>query len=288
MRLKLGIMKMSPAILSCVWLAVGLSALAEEDWEQRTIQAGNAWTNGAPIPPRLLKYASSWREGSCFPDPWGTDQMFGSITNFPLLWKIALLPTVDARVYSNAIANAIWTAGPGRFFAQLSTALKDKPELENQESMQVMIKQSKVRHMVLDSLYISYSDMPPAEGRKVLEQIKDELQRGGNWQEIYRKFADRYEVPYEQELSGGARIKGTRTKIGNLGDFLLAENGSPLVAYREEWMPKTHIPELFKAGRDAMLILFDKEDLSRFADMPKEDTGERLVLYRVREVYVGK
>ena len=35
------------------------------------------------------------------------------------------------------------------------------------------------------------------------------------------------------------------------------------------------------------MILFDKEDLSRVAGIPGNDTGERYVLHRVREVYGG-
>jgi hypothetical protein len=99
---------------------------------------------------------------------------------------------------------------------------------------------------------------------------------------------ERYEYPYEDRLSDGTIIRGKRSKIGNLGDFVLPANGSPLVSFMTDWMPKAHIRKLFEATAGDILILFDKEDLSSFPDLKDKETGERYVLHRVREVYDGK
>ncbi|MDB6066843.1 MAG: hypothetical protein JWR26_3051 [Pedosphaera sp.] len=149
-------------------------------------------------------------------------------------------------------------------------------------------RQSKVRHIVVDSLYINFHDMPADAAHKVLDQIADELKEGRPWHDVYWKYMEQYEYAYEEKLGDGSVIKGKRTKICNLGDFVLAENGNPLISFREDWMPKEHIKALFELKVGDILIRFDKEDLSRFPTLSEKQTGERYVLHRVREVYSGK
>jgi hypothetical protein len=215
--------------------------------------------------------------------------MFGQITNYALLREIAFRPGTDLRVFSNAVIQAVITAGPDRLFRDLAVTLKQRPKLEKRDNIELLKKQSEVRHIVVDSLYISFSEMPRDNARKVLDQISVELREGKPWHDVYWKYMEKYEHPYEQKLSNGTLIKGNRSYIGNLGDFVLPANGNPLLSYREEWMPKKHAEKLFTAKVGEILILFDKEDLSRFGVIPDEkDTGERYVLHRVREVYSGK
>jgi hypothetical protein len=250
-------------------------------------RTGNTWKKGQKIPAKLLDYHTS-NDGSCFPNPRGTDVLFGTITNYPLLWEIALLPQVDSRVFSNSVNQALIVAGPTRFFSDLATTLKERPQLEKRERIATLKKQSRVRQIVVDSLYISFADMPPEAARKVLDEISLELRQGKPWHDVYWQFMQRHEYPYEEKLRDGTVIKGNRTKIGNLGDFFLPENGNTLFSYREDWLPKNHCKKLFAASAGEILILFDKEDLSRFPELSASQTGERYVLYQVREVYSGK
>lgn len=274
---------------SLVVFGTVLSVSATDDYKEaaQLEQTGNSWKAGEPVPAKLLEYHTS-RDDSCFPNPRGTEMLFGAITNYSLLREIAFLPQIDSRVFTNSVNQAVVVAGPNRFFLDLAAALKQRPELEKQDRIKMLKKQSKVRQIVVDSLYISFADMPPDSARKVLDEISLELREGKPWHDVYWKFMEKYECPYEDKLSDGTIIKGNRSKIGNLGDFVLPANRNALFSYREDWMPKNHLKKLFAAKAGDILILFDKEDLSRFPELSEKQTGERYVLHRVREVYSGK
>jgi hypothetical protein len=233
-----------------------------------------------------LEYRTS-RNDSCFPNPRGTEMVFQGITNYPLLREIVFLPKIDLRVFSNAVVNAVTVAGPARFFTDFTAGLKEKPEWEKQDRFTMLAKQAKVKHVVVDSLYITFADMAPDTAGKVLSAIKDELRSGKRWHDVYWRFMETYECPYEEKFSDGTVNKGKRSKIGNLGDFVLPANGNPLFSYRKDWMPKGHIKTLLGASVGDILILFDKEDLSRFQGLSEKETGERFILYQVREIYGG-
>jgi hypothetical protein len=281
----------SNAVLAMCMVTMGtvLDGFAADSFTEAAelVRAGNTWKMGEKIPAKLLKYHTSY-DGSCFPNPRGTDMLFGAISNYALLWEIALLPEVDSRVFSNSVNRALIITGPTRFFSDLATMLKERPQLEKQERIATLKRQSRVRQIVVDSLYISSADMPPEAGRKILDEISLELRQGKPWHDVYWQFMERHEYPYEEKLSDGTVIKGNRTRIGNLGDFFLPENGNTLFSYREEWFPKKHRKQLFAANAGEILILFDKENLSPFPELSAKQTGERYVLYQVREVYFGK
>jgi|GraSoiStandDraft_4_1057263.scaffolds.fasta_scaffold274007_2 hypothetical protein len=282
-------MKLIRWCLLLIGISLGRGAIADSySFASELERAGNSWQQGEPIPPQLLAYRPSYEKYSCFPNPDGTEMIFQGITNFALLREVMFLPHIDARVFSNAVNSALHAEGPTRFFQAVQANLDQKPQLGRGARIKALTKQSKVKHIVVDSLYITFADMPPADAGKVLEDIRSELQNGKKWHDVYWKFMEQYEFPYEQKLTDGTVIKGKRTRVGNLGDFILAANNNPLFTYREEWMPKAHVKRLFAANVGDVLILWDKEDLSRFPDLKGKETGERQVLYQVREVYRGK
>jgi hypothetical protein len=280
------------SILRFVWgfalFGAALTGSAADDYKEAADleRAANSWKKGEPIPLKLLDYRGSWGD-FCFPNPRGTEMLFGAITNYSLLWHIALLPEIDLRVFSNAVNQAVFVAGPNRFFGDLAATVKKRPELEPATRIKMLRRQSKARHIVVDSLYITFADMSPDSARKVLDDISRELREGKPWHDVYWKFMEKHEYPYEYKSGDGTIIKGTRSKIGNLGDFLLAANHNPLFSFREDSMPKKHVKKLFGSKVGDILILFDKEDLSSFPTLSEKQTGERYVLHRVREVYGG-
>jgi hypothetical protein len=80
-------------LISCCLLLVGISlgrgAIASSDNLASELErAGNSWQQGEPIPPQLLAYRPSYKEGYCFPDPDGTQMIFQGITNFALLHEV--------------------------------------------------------------------------------------------------------------------------------------------------------------------------------------------------------
>ena len=277
-------------VLGFVLVCTPLSCWADDNYTAASglERTSNAWKPGEPIPAKLLDYRASWHKGSCFPDPGGTEMVIGGITNYPLLREIVFLPQIDSRVFSNAVNHVVALVGPTRFFTDVKARLNEMPGLEQQERFKTLKKQSKLKHIVVDSLYITIADMAPELAKKILGEIEVELQGGKPWHDVYWKYMERYECPYEDKSIDGTIIKGKRSKIGNLGDFVLPANRSPLVSFRTDWMPKAHVRKLFAAHAGDILILFDKEDLSSFPDLKDKETGERYVLHRVREVYSGK
>lgn len=278
------------AILPCLAFFGVVGASAADDYKEAASleRAGNSWEGGEPIPPGLLDFHKSWDTGSCFPNPRGTKMLFGSITNYALLWKIVLLPDTDLRIFTNAVNQAVVVGGPNKFFHDLAAAIKEQPRLQKNGRTKMLVKQSRVKHIVIDSLYIPFANMAPTAAWTTLDAISSELQEGKPWHDVYWKFMERYETPYEDKISDGTIIKGNRSKIGNLGDFVLPANRHPMFSFREDWMPKSHLKKLFAAKAGDILILFDKEDLSQFPDLAESETGERYVLHQVREVYSGR
>lgn len=80
----------------------------------------------------------------------------------------------------------------------------------------------------------------------------------------------------------------TLSRIGNLGDFILPTNENPLFSYCADRMPRHHKPRLIEAKAGDTFILFDKEYLRSYPELVNMETGERLVLHRVREVWDGR
>ena len=65
-------------------------------------------------------------------------------------------------------------------------------------------------HVVVDALFISDRDMPSRRANKVLDEISRDMGAGRKWNEVYKMYADRFE------------IKGRHyTTIGNLGHLVV-------------------------------------------------------------------
>src|SRR5688572_33172689 len=93
-----------------------------------TLFRSNAWKSGDEVPKDLLKYRSSRDEGSCFPNPAGTESIYYDITNYTLLKEIVFLKKLDARVFTNAVNRALVLAGPTRFFQDVARTVKRSEE----------------------------------------------------------------------------------------------------------------------------------------------------------------
>ena len=156
------------------------------------------------------------------------------------------------------------------------------------QHFKMLASQATQKHLVVDSIYITFAQMAPQSAMKVLEEIKRELQAKKDFQAVYWEFLDKFHKPsYEVTLRDGTVLKGNKVHIGNLGEIVLSANGNKLFSHREELMPKKHIQKLFASKAGDVLILYDKEDLSNYPNLRDKETGERYVLHRVREIYAG-
>jgi hypothetical protein len=231
------------------------------------VQKANSWVEGESISDRLLIYSNSYSEASCFPSPGGTDSLVWSITNYALLKRIALIPNIDLRIFSNVVSRVLVLAGPKRFFN----------DMETEANVPLLIsEQASVKHVVVDSFYINFRDMPAEEANRVLEEAKKEIEGGTPFQTVFQSYTERFGYDKTLHLPDGKIAKQSLTKIGNLGDFVLPENYNTLFSYRESWMPDAH----------RELVLISKEGEVRI-DVDK-DQGGRSVLHYIREVYERK
>jgi hypothetical protein len=265
-----------------LWTRFSCPAVDDSGFWEDLPRRANAWNKGEPIPSKLLEYRSSHREGMCFQDPRGTEFIFGCITNYELLKAITFMPKTDVRVFTNAVNNAVKLVGPLRFFSDLTNVIAQNPRSARLKRIKILKAQAAVRHIVVDSLFINYADMPPDSAMRVLTEMKAELEHGRSFEDVYMRFSTKFEYSFEEKRGDGT-VNGTRTRIGNLGDFVLPANQNILFSYREDYMPKAHISKLFEAKPGAVLILYDKMDVSQYP--ARKDNGECLVLHRVREVY---
>jgi hypothetical protein len=272
-----GFVKAAVSLMVLMLACYGCSrdaVVREEDPVEREVQQANSWSDGEPLPKVLLTYSNSRSEGSCFPSPSGTESIVHNITNYALLKRVALETNIDSRIFSNVVNRALVLAGPTRFFG----------DLKSEKNVPVALsEQAGVKHVVVDSFYINFKDMPGEEAKRVLEEAKKEIEDGAAFETVYRKYCERSSYVKELHLADGKIAKQSLTKIGNLGDFVLPENGNALFSYRESWMPKAHLESVFNAKQGEVRIDFDREDLSNYPDV--EGTGERYVLHFVREVY---
>jgi hypothetical protein len=274
------IVKAAVSLMVLMLVCYGCSrdaVVQEEDPVERDIQQANSWKEGDPLPKALLTYSSSHPEGYCIPFPSGTEWIVHNITNYALLKRVALETNIHSRIFSNVVNRALILAGPTRFFG----------DLKSEKNVPVALsEQAGVKHVVVDSFYINFKDMPGEEAKRVLEEAKKEIEDGAAFETVYRKYCERSSYVKELHLADGKIAKQSLTKIGNLGDFVLPENGNALFSHRESWMPKTHVESLMNAKAGEVRIDFDKEDLSNYPDV--KGTGERYVLHHVREVYEPK
>ncbi len=249
------------------------------------------WQSNTPLPPRLLEYRSSRGPGlewDALPNPAGTHTLFSSITNKDLLFSTIFAEPLDTRVFDVAVARCLEFEGPTEFFRRALAQLGHDPKLLQIERFQSLLSQAQTRHVVVDGLFINRRNLSPSEVTAALAGLKQELESGSTWAATYRRWADRYSLTSTNQFYGGTTRAATRTKIGNLGDFIIPENGNPTYAFRMEWLPLAHVPILVEAKPGTICILAAESDHSLARPQESGDAGERMMLYQIREVYEGK
>jgi hypothetical protein len=275
-------------ILLVVWIPNARSKAASEAERKDLVNAANQWKAGEPISFKLLEYKPAQRDGYCFPWPDGTEMLFGGITNYAFFKAVLERPATDLRILTNALGCGLRLVGPNRFFTDALAQIRLRPELVLESPAMTWIKaQAAVKHVFVDSLYISFARMKQKLAAETLDQIRSDLQRGTNWDRALRFWSWKLEYKEVEPRVDGRKVTLTLSRIGNLGDFILPQNENPLFSFREDWMPRAHKQKLLAAKTGDILILFDKEDLSSYADLAEKETGERLVLHRIREVWDG-
>ena len=254
------------------------------DWNDapRVIEQAQLWREGNGIPEALRRFRQS---DGCFGSPMDTAQLLGGIENLQLLVALTLDASVDADTHEEALGRGLALAGPTRFFSALMPHLQSEAQARPSSWLVEVQRRASLRHVVVDGLFIEYADMSVREANAVFDRIERELRSGAPWAQVYERFANQY-----------GYNTGTRTSIGNLGDFVVFPDpaltleshitrldgaftgqGKPLPRRlsRLAILPGAHTPAILRANEGDVLRL--------------EDPNMREhVLYAVREVYDGR
>jgi hypothetical protein len=268
------------AALAAAVNAAGASPQADLDRAPQIVAAANSWHEGERIPPELRTYYHSPGD---MPVPMDTESLMSEITNEALLAALAVDLGADRRCREGALTQGTYYAGPVRFFALIRARLDQQPNASDPWITEVLDRMAR-RHVVVDALDIRDSDMPAATASKVLDRIDADLKRGISWETVYRKYADEY----------GYKT-GNRTKIGNLGHFVVFPDPA-FGTFHYRSLPG----EVLFTGQDvprrlARLAYFEPSHLTPIMEAHVHDVlrlrdqdHKEWVLYQVQEVYEGR
>ncbi len=240
-------------------------------------EIARVWHPGQPIPQGLREHRTSL---GCFPDPEDSSLLIADLENVPLLLALVLDPQSDALVHEDALARALALVGPNRFFAAIAPQLATVSPRLSEWAAELRTRMQR-RHVVVDGLFVDFEDMPREAAQGLFDRIEAELRHGTPWPAVYQKYSALYE-----DSTG-------RTKVGNLGDFVLFPDPGLSIVFNmtrydgyvsAEGTPRprrlshfaqvhsSHIPVLLRAQQGAVV-------------RRPNPSLRCYVLYRVREVY---
>jgi hypothetical protein len=250
-----------------------------DPWERAPAiaEAANSWHVGDPIQPELLRFHQGPGD---LPSPMDSGSLISQVKNLPLLAKLSLDLGADYECREDAFAQGMYVGGPTTFFALIRSLMEQQPATANPWIMDIRGRISRPQ-VVVDALSIDDNDMSAQKASVVLGRIQADLALGKPWHAVYRAYAS--EFGYKT---------GHRTKIGNLGHFVLFEDpslgqghyvnieggvtweGKPLPRRlaRVGFFDASHLPPLLAAKQGDVIRLHSSI------------YGE-YVLYQVQEVY---
>lgn len=262
-------------------LLIALNARAEDEWERakKITKNANAWREGDEIPEELRRYVPPRHLGN----PLSTGELIAGITNLPLLTALAVEVTADPENREDALIQGMYALGPTRYFELLRSRIDVASSLST-PWIQELKERMKRPHVVVDALFIDDDDMSREEVSAVFDQISADLKQGMAWPKMYELYSGQY-----------GYNTGNRTKIGNLGHFILfpdpalgtgrvIEISGGATSWEGETYPErlaaltnfdaTHLPALLKAN------------VGDVVQLHSESRGWA-VLYAVHEIYNG-
>jgi hypothetical protein len=244
------------------------------------IKAANSWQPGNSVPQELRRYRESATD---MPTPMDSLSLVSKVTNLPLLSLIATDLSADPECREDAFTQGMYIGGPTKFFELVK---RDLSLIQGRRSAWLTTLSTRMAqpHVVVDALFIDDEDMPREQVIDVLDRIERSLQDGGRWDAVYENYADEF----------GYKI-GNRTKIGNLGHFVVfrdpqlgrghyVDNGPNTISWQGEELPR----------RLWRLSYFDASHLSMIVGSAPgaivrlhSSDYHQFVLYQVQEVYSG-
>lgn len=191
-----------------ILLALAISS-GEDPWAraERILSAARVWKVGDVIPQDLEEYRPFRHTG--IPDD--TAFLLSEITNLPLLTALVLRPGIEIAVSEEALARVFEVVGPTEAFRLIKAAW---PTISQQTSwLKELSERQAKKHVVVDGMSVDDADMSDQQRQQLFDRVERDLRSGETWSSVYRRYS--HEFGYD---------KGPRTKVGNLGAFVVFDD----------------------------------------------------------------
>jgi hypothetical protein len=243
------------------------------------LEQANHWEPSQPIPAGLLRYRKSGRGPTYIRDPEDSASIIAGITNGPLLVEMVFDSRIDDRVFEQTVDRALHLAGPQSFFGDVGRRYHEKPEWLLFPRHKRLFTEANQRHSVVDAIFIGESEMPVRDAFETLRRMINDLQLGKSWEAVFNE----YSLRLRSEIHMGASLPVSATnekpvtvsKVSQFGPVVLCERPGPDETLVFDLLPRDHRMALLKGAQGEVLLI---------QDPPRR----RVILYRVREVYVPK
>src|SRR2546423_1842187 len=238
------------------------------------MQQANSWTAGQPLPRQLLDYRKSGLGEVYIPGTDDSSSVIGRITNSAVLLEMLFDTRIDPRVFAETVNRALHLEGPQAFFDQVKHRYQQHAQMLLFPLHKRLFIEMNQRHTMVDAMFISETEMPADKAHATLRQMISDMQAGKSWEAVYSEYSRNLRSDVGMDLGAGA-TPVTISKVSRFGPVVLCEQTKPEETLVSDPLPKEHRAALLQRAPGEVLLIGDP-------------ARRRVVLYRVREVYVPK
>jgi len=236
------------------------------------VQQANAWTPGKPVPDELLTYRRSGSGAAYIPGADDTSSVVGSITNTALLMEMLFNPKIQDRVFSQVVSRAIHLQGPKAFLNETYHRYQQHAEALLFPMHKRLFMELNQRHALVDAIFINEADMSPTNALQTMQRMIGDMQSGKTWDSVYNEYSSSLRSQLDVGLAQGPV---SISKVSRFGPVVLCEQTKPAQTFVSDPLPKEHRDALLQRAEGEVMLVHDP-------------ARRRVVLYRVREVYIPK
>jgi len=252
---------------------IGTFAVREASYAGEPLaDQANAWTKGKPIPAELFTYRRSGSGVDYSPSRTDTSTIIGGITNANLLLEMLFNPKIDDRVFSQAVTRGIHLAGPKWFLNEAYRRYQQHAEALLFPMHKRLFIELNQRHALVDAIFINEADMPATNAVETIQRMVNEMQTGKSWDNVINEYSANLRTQLDiGGLPGGVSM----SKISRFGPFVLCEQTKASQTFVSDPLPREQRSALLERNEGEVMMIHDP-------------AYRRVLLYRVREVYIPK
>ena len=236
------------------------------------VQQANAWSSGKPVPVELLAYRRSGSGASYTPAAEDTSSVIGAITNTPLLMEMLFNPKIDERVFAQVVSRALHLSGPKTFLNDVYHRYQQHAEALLFPAHKRLFIELNQRHALVDAIFINEADMPATNAMQTMQRMIGDMQTGKSWDAVYHEYSSNLRSQLDVGLASGPV---SVSKVSRFGPVILCDQTKPTQTYVSDPLPREHREALLQRAEGEVILVHDP-------------ARRRVVLYRVRELYVPK